>query len=563
MIEELSVQNFALIEKAKLEFRSGLNVLTGETGAGKSIIVGALGLLLGSKVESDVIRTGAEETLISGVLDLGPDAERLEWFRENGLPVEDGPLILRRLVRQNKRGACFIQDQPVTRNQLEDLASYLVDLHGQHEHQSLFVPENHRRHLDRFLGIWEELQEFSLHFSQLNALKKDLESLEADESVRSEEIFRLRQAIEEISEACLVPGEEEELKREKTRLDQFEKLHGAIQSLDQVFFEGRSGALALLRSGAQIATTISRIDGSLEPFAQRLESAVLEVEDLAESFHSYRLSLNFSPEHLEEVNARLALLYGLSKRYGPSVEAMLEHLEQAVKRLQVLENFASVREETVQKMLDQEKKVLGKAALLSEKRLEGALRLQGQILEALGDLGMSKAQFQIAISRRLGESGKPLCGPTGMDSVEFLFSANQGEPLRPLKDIASGGELSRVMLALKSVLSETDNIPILVFDEIDTGIGGEIGNALGRFMKKIARNKQVLCITHLASIASFADHQLKIEKQVEGGRTLTRVTPVLGEDRVKEIARMLSGDSTGDAGLEHARSMLEKNSGRF
>lgn len=561
MLEELTVANYALIEKARVEFGPGLNVLTGETGAGKSILIGALGLLLGSKAEGEIIRTGAEEASVAGVFAVPADSEREEWAVNAGLALDAEPVIVRRVVRHNKRSTCHIQDSPVSRAQLEEFAGFLVDLHGQHEHQSLFSTEAHRRNLDRYSGLSPDLEQFQKGFQALTQLKKDYQALLSDESARSEEQFKLRQTVEEISAADIKPGEEEELKAEKRRLDQFEKLFSALENIQEALEAHRGSALGNLKVGLQAAQSAAAVDSSLEPLTRRLDSAAIEVEDIADSFRSYQHSLNFSPERQDQVNARLTQLHALQKKYAPTEEGLLACLAEALKKLDLLENLGSRKEALVASLMAQEKLVLAQAGQLSQKRAQGALKLEKQIEAALAELGMGRAELKISLTQKLAENGKPVCGPWGLDVVEFLFSANPGEPVKPLKEIASGGELSRVMLALKSILSDSDNIPILVFDEIDTGIGGEIGNALGRFMKKIARSKQVLCITHLASIASFADRHLKIEKLVDGNRTTTQISPVTGEHRVREIARMLSGESAAETGLEHARSMLAKNAG--
>lgn len=558
MIEELSIQNYALIEKARVEFAPGLNILTGETGAGKSILIGALGLLLGSKADAEVIRSGAEEASVSAVIEAGGEDLDL-WMEASGLAAEDGKLLLRRVIRPQKRGGCYVGSSPVTRSQLEELTSYLVDLHGQHEHQSLFSTDHHRRLLDRFLGIDGPLKVFAGEFTKLTQMNKDLLSLTQDEAGREEEIFRLKQMIGEIIKAGIQEGEEAELKAEKRRLDQHEKLYGELEALQSVMGSGRPSALQQLKHAKSHLQAVAAIDEQWEEALQRLENAYWELDDIAQNLHTYTLRLNFSPDRLEDVNGRLGLLHSLEKRYGPTLSDVLSKAEEAKERLAVLENYSSVREKAEKAAAEQEQKVIRLAMDLSEKRQAGAKELQVQILGALADLGMARAQFQISFQRRIGDTGKPICSATGLDLVEFLMSANPGEPLKPLKDIASGGELSRVTLALKTILSDADNVPILIFDEIDTGIGGEMGQALGKYLKRLSKRKQVLCITHLASIASFADHHLKIEKKTEGQRTLTMVNPVSGEARVQEIARMLSGNAMSDSGLQHARELVNQN----
>jgi len=560
VIEELIVTNYALIETVRVAFAPGLNVLTGETGAGKSILIGALGLLLGNRAEAEVIRAGAEEAQVSGVFSSEPGEDAKEWLETNGVTwPDDEPLVLRRTVRPQKRGVCAVGGQPVTRVQLEELTGFLVDLHGQHEHQSLFTADQHRRLLDRYAGLEAELKAFSVEFQSLSQAKKAYEELVASEEGREAELFRLTQVIQDIEKADVREGEEDELKSERARLEQFEKLGGALDLLEQALTEGRSSAVAQLKTARQALGTIAAVDGRWSADETRLENALIEVEDIAETLHRYRLGLSYSPDRLEEIHGRLAELHALDKKYGPGVETVRRALDEAVARKAVLENLSSERERAFVQVEAQEQKLIQSAMQLSERRQAAAKTLEAGVKTALGDLGMKSAVFRIAFQRRLGDSGKPICTPHGLDQIEFLLAANAGEPPKLLRETASGGELSRVMLALKSILSEADKIPILIFDEIDTGIGGEIGLALGKYLKALSKTKQVLCITHLASIASFADHHLRVEKREIGGRTTTGVSVVEGEERVREIARMLSGQALSEASLQHAHELLVRN----
>ncbi len=559
MIEELTVTNYALIEKVRVPFAPGLNVLTGETGAGKSILIGALGLLLGNKAEAEVIRAGADEAQVAGVFNTQPSEEAREWLEANGVAWPDEPLVLRRSVRPQKRGVCSVDGQPVTRAQLEELTGFLVDLHGQHEHQSLFTADQHRRLLDRYAGLEGELKTFSAEFQVLSQAKKQYEDLVASEEGREAELFKLTQIIQEIGRADVRDGEEDELKAERSRLEQFEKLGGALDQLEQALSEGRSSAVAQLQTARQALGVIVTVDDQWSGEESRLEAALIEVEDIAETLHRYRLGLSYSPERLEEVNGRLAVIHGVDKKYGPGTEAVLRALAEAEARRSVLENLASEREAMLAKVDGLEQKLIQSAMKLSDARQAAAKTLEAGVKTALSELGMRNSVFRIAFQRRMGDSGKPICTPTGLDHIEFLLAANAGEPPKLLRETASGGELSRVMLALKSILSEADKIPILIFDEIDTGIGGEIGLALGKYLKALSKTKQVLCITHLASIASFADHHLRVEKKEAGGRTTTEVSAIEGDERVREVARMLSGQAVSETSLQHAQELIGRH----
>jgi len=560
VIQELTVTNYALIEKVQVPFAAGLNVLTGETGAGKSILIGALGLLLGARADTEVIRTGAEEAQVSGVFSWDPSDEVLDWMNANGLTwPTDEPLVMKRNVRPQKRGICSVGGQPVTRAQLEELTGFLVDLHGQHEHQSLFSPDQHRRLLDRYAGLEEELKHFSAEFSRLSEAKKQWEEMVAGESTREQELFRLSQLVAEIEKVDFRQDEDVELKAEKGRLEQFGKLNEALETLEQSLTDGRTAAIGQLRTARQALASVVAIDDRWSGEESRLENTLIEVEDIAQTLHRYRLGLSFSPERLEEVNDRLALLHTLDKRYGPGWEAVQKTLLEAREKKTLLENFTSEREKAEARANALEQQLIQSALVLSERRQEGARLLETEVKKALADLGMPGAVFKIGFQRKMAESGKPVCTPFGLDQIEFLLGANVGETPKLLRETASGGELSRVMLALKSILSEADKIPILMFDEIDAGIGGEIGLALGKYLKRLSQTKQVLCITHLASIASFADHHLKVEKTSEAGRTTTDVSVVVGQERVREVARMLSGATVTEASLQHAQELIGRH----
>ncbi len=555
MLTELNVQNYALIDKLQVPFKPGLNILTGETGAGKSILIGALGLLMGTRAEADVIRSGAEEAAVSGLLEVTPTSEFTSWLSENSIPLEEGPLILRRVIRPQKRGTIYAGGAPLTRSQLEELTGYLFDLHGQHEHQSLFSTDQQRKLLDRFGQLEAELTTFASDFQELSRRKREWEEFLSAQESREAEMEKCRWIIQEIRKANPQPDEEETLKLEKAKLDQHERLHVALSEVLATLSEDRSAVLTALRRVKPSFETVALIDPNWEEGLRRFETVFYELEDLEESLAAYRRGLLFDPNRLEELNDRLAVLHGLEKRYGPGVEQVLRTLSSAEEKLTQWEDSSASAEKLANQTAEQERLVIQKAVAISERRQAAAKALEIQVVEALADLGMPKARFQIAISRKIGDSGKPLCSIWGLDSVDFLWAANWGEPLRPLRETASGGELSRVMLALKSILSEADQIPILIFDEIDTGIGGEIGKSLGRYLKRLSQQKQVLCVTHLASIAAYADHHLKIEKQVLGERTVTQVQVISGEERVHEIARMLSGGGSS-AGLEHARELI-------
>jgi DNA repair protein RecN (Recombination protein N) len=561
MLETLTIRNFALIDSVSIDFSGSLTVLSGETGAGKSILVGALSLLLGAKGETDSIRTGCDEALVTATIRVDSCIDALQWLSDHAIEPEEGVVILRRVLKRGGRGAAFIQSVPATRKDLEEFTGALFDLHGQHEHQSLFSIDNHRKLLDRFGGHEALAGEVSSLFSSLSAIRKELDTLHSDERTLLREKDLLEYAINEIDAARLIPGEEEELERERSLLSQAEKVFSLLESCHDSLAETKGGALSFLRSAMHHAVALVQIDSSLETQHTRIENAFYELEDVDQTFRDYLSGIDFSPGRLDQCEERLQAIRRLEKKYGEGIEEIISYRNEAVRKI---EAFAGRDEEVsrLELMLkEKEKELIEKARELSRRRKEAAQRLESSIQVALRHLGMPKALFSVTTGYREGKSGKLSCGPFGYDRIEFLISPNEGEPERPLREIASGGELSRVMLAIKSVLSETDHVDTLIFDEIDTGIGGEVAVAVAGYLSALGAKKQVLCITHLASIAVQADNHIIVEKLEQGGRTETVARQLQKQERVKEVSRMLSGTVGGEVSLEHARKLLE-NAGR-
>lgn len=558
MLEEITIRNYALIAELTAGFDPGLNVLTGETGAGKSIIVGALGLLLGDKGEGSVIRSGSEETEVSGVLRVEGNAEALAWLEEREIEPEDGSILLRRVVRANGRGSSFIQSSKATRQDLRELTSLLVDMHGQHEHQSLLSIDNHRKLLDRYAGNEELARTLYNEFYRLSDMRKELETLNASERELLREKDLLEHAVGEIETAQLKKGEEEELEQERKMLNQSEKLFELFSAVHGSLAEAKGGAVAQIREALQSLRTMTEIMPELSEDYERLENAFYEVEDTESVVGDKRDSIRFSPERLDECQERLQLIHRLEKKYGDTVEDVLHYAEEARSRLEGMENREERKGELEKQIEELQNRVFSLARDLSGRRKKAGKELEGRVQTALRDLGMPKAAFHIATTYREGKEGRHACGPHGFDRIEFLISPNEGEPEKPLREIASGGEISRIMLALKSVFSENDKIQSLIFDEIDSGIGGEVAVAVGDHLAKLGKNKQVLCITHLASIAVRADNHIRVEKREGEGRTYTDIRPIEEEERVTEIARMLSGDTESDSSLSHAQELLQR-----
>ena len=545
MLEHLEIRNFALIENLSVDFSEGFNVITGETGSGKSIILGALGLLMGERSDTGAIRTGTDGILVDAVVSVPDNHEIIPWLKERGVEAEDGVLYIRRSVRANgARSLIHVQNQLFSRQDLCVLADSLIDMHGQSEHQSLLIPDRQRRILDSYSQNGALLDKCSEAFSRIVELKARREELsrQLEEGRRQEDYLRF--ALEEIENADIKPGEDEELKDRIKVLGQFESIFENVNAGTERLREIRSGIYDAVSSVAKA----SKVDDNLSEFTARLESAKIEIEDIASGLREYLTSVDYSEDAVNAMQDRLASLQKLKRKYGPLLSDVEAFARKARETLDITENF----EEHLQQCDRDLAKAQGEYDSIAEKltnaRKKRALVLEKDIEAVLRTLGMPNAVFGIDVSE-----SKP--SVHGRDHISFEISANPGEEKKAIRDIASGGELSRVMLALKTVLAKADDIQTQVFDEIDSGIGGSVALSLARCISDLSKSKQVIAITHLASIASLADCQMVVSKSVENGRTYTHLRTVSGEDRVHEIARMLSGDES-EVSLSHARSLL-------
>ncbi len=558
MLEELHVHNFAIIDTLQVRFAAGLNVLSGETGAGKSILIGALGLLLGDKTDTSIIRAGAEETAVSGIVSVRENQEAGRWLASRGIETEEGTVILRRTLKSNGRGSVFIQSTPVTRADLQEFSVLLFDLHGQHEHQSLLDLENHRRLVDRWTGTEELAEKFHGLYASLASLRDRHSKLVGDERERLRRVDLLTYAVTEIKALKMKPGEEEELEKELALLVHHEKLFTLLEEVHGQTAESAGGVLATLRTTRHAMDDIVGIDASLSRLSHQLEDAFFEIEDFSENIRQYKARADFSPGRLDDVQARLSAFRALEKKYGDGIEQVLAYCATAEQELAGMENWEEEKQKLETEISRTEKEITEAAHALSEKRRTASVALQKKIEEELRDLGMPKVSFRVVIADAVRADGTPVLTPWGRDAIEFVISPNLGEPFKRLRAIASGGELSRVMLAIKGVLAESDHISTLIFDEVDAGIGGEVALSVGERLSALSRHKQVLCITHLATIAVRADNHLRIEKMTQAGRTVTRVEKVSGAERQEEIARMLAGDRKGDLSLQHAGELIAR-----
>ncbi len=577
MLEDLTIKDFALIDSDYIEFKSGFTVLSGETGAGKSILIGALSFLLGGKAEVGQIRAGKSEASVSGTFYINNSSVReglsaedeplsaAEWLFLHGIEMENNRVILRRFIRDSGKSAAWINSTPVTRADLSQFSAFLVDIHGQHEHQSLMKVPEHRKFLDARAGIQNEVLAFTKKYAELVEKRKKLSELSTNEQERLRKLDMMQFAVQEISEAKLKKDEDLLLEEEQNRLASYEKIFSDVDSINNGLSIQESSIVPLLKKILRETSHLCELDKSLSSLHERLDSAFYEISDIADEYSNYQSKLVFDPNRLKEVEDRLSVIYNLKKKYASSINAPLSEVFEYQAKAQTFidENTDgnSIREKLTEEIKKLEREVLIAADALSKKRVATADTLNKEVSTILAKLGMASTRFLVSIKQKAGSQVEQICGPYGKDDIEFLISANPGNPPLPLSKIASGGELSRVMLALKTIFAQNDSVDTLIFDEIDTGIGGEVAVAVGAHMKNLAKNRQVFAITHLASIAVYADNQIKIEKSVSGDLTSSNVFLVEGESRVAEIARMLSGDSDTEQSLQHARSLLEKYSG--
>ena len=552
MLELLHIENIAVIQEADIQFRPGFNALTGETGAGKSIVIDAMGAVLGGRTSRDLIRTGADRAFVSAEFSQVPDG--LPGLAETGTaPDEDGHLLLQRELTGDGKNLCRVNGRPVTVAQLRRIGEELLNIHGQHDGQQLLDEEQHLSYLDRFGRTETPLGRYQAAYGTMAELQSKIRALQMDEAEKARRMDSLRFQIGELERAQLVPGEEESLTERRDLLRNGEKYLSALSGADYCLNGGEEGggAVSALRDAEEAVAGIRTLSDDMGELYKRLEQLRCEAYDLAETIRDKREEFDFSPAELDAVESRSDLLYRLKKKYGATVEEMLAYLDKCRRELDDMETADDTLARLEQQLETARKAVLAAGAELTAARKEAAGELEQRIQSELRDLDMHKVRFAI-------DFGEKEPGPDGCDAVRFLMSANAGEDLKPIARIASGGELARIMLALKNVLAEQESIGTLVFDEVDTGVSGRAAQKVAEKLAQVSRRKQVLCVTHLPQLAAMADTHFSVEKGERDGRTYTRVVLLDREQRKAELARITGGSHVTEALLESAGELLDQ-----
>jgi DNA repair protein RecN (Recombination protein N) len=568
VLRELRVQNYALIEELDLVLPEGLVIFTGETGAGKSIIIGALALALGGRAQAEQIRAGTDEIVVEARFGGPFDPAVTDTLREAGISADED-LVLRRVVPAGGKSRAYVNGSAATLSTLEKIGRGLVDIHGQHQHQSLLHPETHLDLLDDFGRLRDERREMGEAFARWNSLSQERAAMLSGEQEKAQRLDFLSFQQREIERAGLRPDEDSELETQREILLNAGRLADAAREVDELVYSGESPAAAAVHQAARRMADLARVDPSLAQLEELLGDCQVQLEEAGREIQSYQRSLEDNPERLQEVEDRLGEINRLKRKYGDPVGAVLARLAEIQVEMERLQSGEQRLTEIDKELADLESEVARRAGELSGKREGALLQLEERVVAELGKLNLAGCSFRVSMTKREDASaGVSLDGvscrvdESGADSVEFLLSANPGEPLKPLVKVASGGELSRIMLAIKTVLSDVDKVPTLIFDEVDIGIGGKTARMVGDRLKIVSRRRQVLCITHLPQIASLADSHYNIRKSAGKGRAAIAVSPLGGAERVEEIARMLGGRKVTSTTRRHAAELLGQMEGQ-
>ena len=565
MLGWLKIKNIALIDELEIEFFNGLNLLTGETGSGKSIIVDSLGALAGERISSDLVKEGETQARIEGLFNIFSNDNLRLILDEGGIEsdiAEEIEIIVRRELSASGKNRTFINNQLVTQSFLKKIGSHLVDIHGQGEQATLFNPATHLEMLDEYAKLKNLRGNLAEAYRELAAIQKEIDNLQADEAQKLQLLDILQFQVEEISKANLQTGEDEKLEEEKRRLNNVEKLSTLSDESFSMLYENEEAIVTALEKVSKKIADLSEYETSFREYAEGLETAKAVLEDLAMQVRDFRNTLEFSPERLEEIENRLAEISRLKRKYGGSLETVFSHLADSSERLKNIESFEERKEELKKKLAKAKKDYLILAWEIHETRIKAAKKFEREVEANLKAVALEKARFEVRIlapteNDLQSETSDARLTTKGFDQIEFYFSANVGESVKPIAKVASGGEASRLMLILKTTAKLTENPRTAVFDEIDTGIGGRVAEAVGLKLRELSKTYQVLCVTHQPQAAALADHHFLVEKETVKKRTEIRIRELKQNEKVEELARMLTGAQITETARKHAKEMLK------
>lgn len=564
MLLDLRIKNFVIIDSLSVTFNQGLNILSGETGAGKSILIDALSGVLGDKMNVDMIRTGFDRASLEAVFDISALDDLKKILEESGIENEDDTLIIHRELFSNGKGRCYVNSIQIPVTKLKEISENLIDIHGQNEHQNIINIAKHRELLDSFGSLNDDVNAVRSVHEKLTSIRNKINSFMIDEKEKARRIEFNTFSLKEIESSNLKIGEDEELKTESNLLTNAEKLFTEVNNSADLI-SGENGVLRNLKKAETGLSKISDIDPNISSILDTIRESLYSLEDANSILRDYKNSIDFSSARVNQVEERLNLIYALKKKYGDSIQEILQYAEKARNELDTINSS----DEQLEQLKDHEKRTVKEAkelALsLSEKRKTAAKKLEDLVIKELNDLGMGGTVFKISIKREISDDGdidagdkKYVLYPHGLDRIEFLLSANEGEDLKQLRKVASGGEMSRIMLALKNVIQSADIVDTLIFDEVDAGISGKTAEIVGRKLKNLSKKRQVLLITHLPQIAAMSDSHYLVQKGKSEGRVTTIVKNLTEKEKIREVARMLAGAEITDISMKHAEELIEK-----
>lgn len=561
MLKTLYIKDYALLEQISIEFEKGLNIITGETGAGKSILIDAMSLLLGERASNEVIRKGAEKAIVEGIFSTDNNKKIERLLEQNEIEKSD-ELIVRRELSIKGSNRCFLNDTPVALNVIKEVGNLLVDLHGQHEHQSLLRTETHIEFLDEFGSLEQPLVEYKKEYEQLNKLQRDITELRSKENLLKEKKDLYEFQRKEIETVSPVANEDKSIAAELYILENSEKLLELTTNVYQQLYDSEKSIYDSLIAVQQNINALAKIDKTFTETSGELQSVIAVINDITNVVRKYNTVIELEPQKLEELRSRFQSLNLLKKKYGGTLEALLAHYEKIVGEIKLAESFEDEIDKLEKKIHQQKETLVKLASTLSQKRNALAKKISKEVKEVLKELGIPQSIFEVKITQAISEqnlqkNGVPFrFNARGYDEVEFFISTNLGEDAKPLSKVASGGEVSRIMLALKTILAKNDKLPLLIFDEIDTGISGRISQKVGHALKNLAAFHQVISITHQPQIAALADTHFAVEKNIADDRVVSSINKLKKEERIREVAKLLSGEVITETNLQTAKELM-------